>query len=877
VPVLSKTQLTDIWQEAHKAPEPAVAPAEPAPAIKPKPGQPGNVSVAGEDVNVIPKAASPEEKAHRVGLDKEEISDLVKTAKEEDHFFQNFSDPPKEEAGQLVTPDYGNLRNIYFKIRDKVYRYGGIQRADPELYDRLMKHFSERNAGVDKAVDKVKKLVGTPISSKDDVELSFIYEDKRLSPSPEQKEIYNKFSQALKAIEQAGLNQGLFPRTFQERMEEKILSEIQAHSEKVKSPEKSKVIQDLKVDLEKIRNMEYLPHRIVVQRVLESKLAQLKGEERKVFLDNLKRISFQYKTREGRSFLSEYVKSGLLEPKDVGIRKLTAETLADFYQKSALKGLFDYAQEKKLIMPASKSLQEKGWMTTREAGVTSPELKGKMIHPLLASAYSEIGYVRREIPVLSNIRRLFGKVKMAQFLKPNIIWTYDAIQMLWQGSFSMNPYRTVKYLKKNLRDVAEKSSDWHEKNKLNLFSFPSDFKRADLNRQIDMMIRQTSNEVPDILKKLESITKMTWKKSDLRSLHWAPMNTLANAAWTGDQVLRGMSYDYLQDKGATKEEAAKAAADTHGNYSILSDAYSDVAGYFLFVHAFRLLMPRQMIKMITDPITEVLKEKYASDNKISTIEAAKRIPKWKWQRWARTIAGTIMLPVMADLAMRKIGAKPEGKRLGPVAWKYRKEVTVDGQKHEVVIGMNYILNMPVKYWNRFTYSNPIDPKNSLLQKAEQGLKWEVAPLHRIFFWDIAQNRPSFGGGAYVYDPNATPAKQFSQMAGHVFKESYRFWGFTMNEFTEGRMTKKEKEAEQKIFDEAISRDQQKLISLFAYKYTRKDREEHKRIMRSVLRSEWKKRAYELRRKYEGKELQQRVQGLEEWRKRCEKWIEQGMR
>lgn len=91
------------------------------------------------------------------------------------------------------------------------------------------------------------------------------------------------------------------------------------------------------------------------------------------------------------------------------------------------------------------------------------------------------------------------------------------------------------------------------------------------------------------------------------------------------------------------------------------------------------------------------------------------------------------------------------------------------------------------------------------------------------------------------------------------------------------MTQKEKEAEQKIFDEALSRFDQGVLSVLGYKYTRRDREEAKRVMYSRLRYEYRRRGYELRRKYEGRELQQRIQGLEEWRKRCEKWIEQGMR
>lgn len=186
-------------RESHeRVPPPEPAEKEP-PLIQAKPDAPGTVSVGGEDVNIIPKAATPEEKAQQVGLTKDEVSALAKTAKEEDHFFQNITDPLGEEAGQLVVPDYGKLRDIYNRSHDWIFTFGEAKRLDEPLYHQLMASYGKRNAGVEKAVDGVRKAItGQEISSKDDALLSFVYEDKRLTPPEELKELYDKLSNILK-------------------------------------------------------------------------------------------------------------------------------------------------------------------------------------------------------------------------------------------------------------------------------------------------------------------------------------------------------------------------------------------------------------------------------------------------------------------------------------------------------------------------------------------------------------------------------------------------------------------------------------------------------------------------------------------------------
>jgi len=252
--------------------------------------------------------------------------------------------------------------------------------------------------------------------------------------------------------------------------------------------------------------------------------------------------------------------------------------------------------------------------------------------------------------------------------------------------------------------------------------------------------------------------------------------------------------------------------------------------------------------------------------------------KYKVNRWIKALAASAAMPILIDTYMRARGFEVEGKHLGPLAWKYKKVITTEeGKKREVVVGLNYILNIPVKYWNRITYYNPIRPRGRYWDAFLRMAKWEIHPIGRIFFWDIAQNRRSFGTGAQVYDPTASPPKQLAQVAKYIFGQGFRFWGGMMDAVGEGQMTEKERAEQEKVFDEGLSILDKVLFTAFGYKYIRQPLEERQAIMAMYLEKEYLSRAFDIARRYDGEEKEKRLDDLENWAEKCKIWIEKGMK
>ena len=809
-----------------------------------------------KEVEKIQEESIPTEPAEKY-LDK----DIIPAIKKVESVFDGIEGTAKIPAVKNL---FEPIKNLYDKTHDWIFTFGEARRAHPELYDRLMKSFAERNAGIEKAITDIEGVLeGKTISPEDDVELALTYEDKRLSIRPELKERYDKFSALLKNVETASLRKGIFRQSFQDRMIDDNLIKIEQLRQERVFPERSKKIQDLLDENEKIKNMRYLPHRSVVARVVEAKIQALTGEDKRIFIEKASRISAKFKMRTGRKFLEEYLRSGLLKPEDIGMRKLAVETLNSYYYRSSLQDLYDYAKRTELIKPVSEKLLLEGWYKARDIGITAPELRNQLVHPLLADSLSEMkemGAGKRG----NIVRQTMGLVKVAQFIKPSIIWIYDTVQKVMRGAYSLNPITEIKELTRASRDVWNKSPRYHELNKLNLFSFPYETPKAAVDEQIKMMIRRTQSDIPNLIKKLESITDMSWAKGDIspQDLLMAAYRGMANATWTGDKIIRTQSVGILERMGYSTEEAVKIASRAHGAYSELSLKFKKTLSPIVFVHSFRVLMPIEMAKIVGEPIKGLLDWK-AKEN-------GKKPRKSDVERWAKAILATIVMPVAIDQYL-----KARGFERDKWGWKWRKKIK--GRK-EIVVGVNFILNMPVKWWHRLTTYNPIDPTYRGIQGIRNFIKWEIHPITRIFFWDIAKNQKSFGSGEYVYDPNETNiAKQSAQIIKYVFGQSFRLYGKMMDATDAGNITTKEQMENEQIMKENLSKLDRTLFLIFGYAYIRKGQLERKRRMNKWLKLEFGKRKNSIIKKYPKKVTYQKIKKLRKWNIACRQWIRTKMR
>jgi len=458
-----------------------------------------------------------------------------------------------------------------------------------------------------------------------------------------------------------------------------------------------------------------------------------------------------------------------------------------------------------------------------------------------------------------------GVIKISQFIKPQIIWIYDGVQKAMIGAYSFNPLKEAKYLARGTRDVLNQTDKYHQLNELNLYQFPYETPRAAQDEMVNMAIRKTQADIPNWEKKLESITNMTWEKEEVNPLDvlMSPYRAMANATWLGDKIIRTSSVYALEDMGYPIEEAVRIASRGHGAYSELSLPFKRAMSPIVFVHSFRILMPMEMAKVVSEPIKGVIDAK----------TKGKKIPPHQKERWVKSIIGSLIMPVAIDLYMKARGFKRD-----KFAWKWRKEITDKmGRKKEIVVGVNYIINMPIKWWHRLTAHNPVMPTARPLQGIKNTLQWEVHPMWRILFWDLNKNKRSFGSWGYVYDPNETPMKQTTQIATYLFEQSFRFWGQIIDQAELGTITHKEKEEQEKVMKESLSYLDRILTGVFGYKYVRANLKERQGIMLKAMKKEHTKRAFLIKKKYSGEKQKRMMASLRGWQKRCMKWIRYEMK
>jgi hypothetical protein len=772
-----------------------------------------------------------------------------------------------ERKGFATVPELRAITDASKKVFDTVLTFGEVRRQNPQLYDRLMKTFGKRSAAMETAVNKLERIMPKTVPLADDVLLANTYEVKGQEPPERLKELYDNLSKILAENEKQILKEGILSRTFQERMIDENLARMAALEETLKHPAKSKRMQRLIAENEALKNMRYLPHTQVARNVIADKINKLPDDKRKAFLD---RLSSVYRKRAGKMTLKDYLKAGIIEPKDVRLSRLTAQALADYQRRSAMKALHDLAKEQGLIQPTSDALRAEGWLNQREIGITAPELKEKLVHPLYAQALREMVAARSGRGGLR--RELFAMVKIGQFIKPTIIYTYNAVQKMFRGMYSLNPKTEAVALRQAFHHVLNKTELYDKLNQDNLFQFPYEVSRGTQEEQLQLWMNRHDPDIDRAIKYAEKITDTAFINTDIskrrfiRNIFMSAHRAIGRLTWTGDKVQRTQSYLVNRQMGYGHDDAIKLASRSHGAYSELSKKYKDFMSKYFFVYSFRWLMPIEMGKVLLEPVIE---------GAYKFLKTGERPPRHKMERWAKAVIASIAIPVFVDSYMRWRGFEPE-KKLGPLAWKYKKTVVVDGREHEIVVGLNYILNQPIKYWQRLTSYNPIKPETRWMQSMKNVAKWELHPIYRIFFWDISQNRRSFGTGQKVYDTEANTAIQLAQVIGYTFGQSFRFIGGFMDAMGEGEMTELERERQEVILKEGLNGFDRILFTTLGYNYTRLPLEERQRIAMAQLNKEIMIRGITFHRKYEDEKLQDKMKQLEEWAMKMQTWIEDDM-
>ena len=773
--------------------------------------------------------------------------------------------PAGTHPGRLDLSALDEFVNISGKVGESVYdfmvAFGKAKRELPELYTALMESFGLRNARVDLAVNTINKITkGEKILGVINSEMSKIYEDKTRANelTGKDKEIYDNLAEINDWIEKKSIETGIFQRPFYERM----ILENKEKIEKLKAIHpNSKKIKELETENVRLSNIRYLPHNIIVKKTIEAKIKKLGRPERIAFLENLSRISAKFKKRSSKLLLQDYIDSGLITDDDIHFTALTAENLASFFYRASINNIYITADEMGLVMPESQDLLETGWQKTSELGIIAPEMKNKVLHPLLAASLQEMKSMKQQSTskIIRTAQRVLGIVKIAQFFKPVIIWHYDILEKYFRGIYSLNPVTEAKCWIKSIKSVLSHDQLNNQLLKGNVFGVPREVSAIQEKNQLRILNRRFLSNVPAVVKKLEKITGETWDKVTVLKLLQAPIRAIANITWLGDRICRTQGYLILRRMKYPHKEAMKVARKAYGDYSVLSKKYKDAASLIFFVYSFRLLLPIEMAKTFVEPIAETIR----------AIKTKEKIPKHKRERWSKAIIATILIPFLYDLYMKSQGWKKTEKHLGPIAWKWKKTLTVNGKKREIIHAVNNIINMPIKYWSRASYYNPTEKTQRGIQVARNLMHWEIHPLYRTI-GDILKNRQSFGGGLQVYDPNEKDIMQIGRIGVYLFSQTFKFWGAVLGEQT---LTHKQKTEQDKYLKKGITK-LDKILMSGGYQYIRLDKKTRKRLQLAMLDYEKSRRKANVRKKYDGEQKRKKLRKIIEWKKRMKKFIEE---
>jgi len=767
----------------------------------------------------------------------------------------------EDEAKRSGNVSLGLLKSMKDSVANFLVTAYKLKQEDTNLWYVWREQMFKTVASVEKGLTQMEKdMKGywTPISAKDAYDMAILFDGgKAPAFTGEKLKLYNRLAELNKKLENYKIKKGLTGK-FQDA-DITLLDEQIAELEKKGTAKALAKANELSQIREKISKMNYLP-----RKALLNKYWSASPREREAFFKKLKNtelLSSSYRHRKSILTLAELVNKEILQPKDINFIELTAENYVETAMKEAMRETYQIFEKNGMIKKTNKDLKLQGWVSPYKLGIKDPYLKEKLFHPALAQAFEQ--YIASQKP-RNWFARLLSTTKIAQFIKPNIVWFYDVAQILFRGLYSFNPAVNGKLAKQAIEVVKNKDDLYLHLLEKGLYPMPEGMPKKVLADQYARFARRHITDVSKFKKTLEMLAghTITTKDKDLPDIVLeglkAYVDPLANATWTGDKVMRTFGYLQAKRMGYSDEKAIRITREALGDYSVLSNKYKDIASYIFFVYAFRILMPVEMTKtLFIEPMRAIIKKATGND-----------VPKAEAERILKALLGFFALMYIPYKVMKHFGFKPTGKHLGPLAWKYAKSVLYKGKKKEIVVGYNNIINMPIKYWNRFTSYDPTNPTSPFIQVIGRVGKWEIQPFYRIMI-EILTNKPSFSTKPYVYNINDPWTKQVADMTQYFFEQSFRLYA-TIDDLSSGKTSYAKQQ--QEIIDTNMKLFTKVLVNIFGYTYVRSSRDYLKRIMLTQLKAERTKRLHKIIKSYTGEKQKMEINKLNSWYKRSLEYI-----
>ncbi|MBA7541675.1 hypothetical protein ES705_33991 [subsurface metagenome] len=426
------------------------------------------------------------------------------------------------------------------------------------------------------------------------------------------------------------------------------------------------------------------------------------------------------------------IENKMIEPKDMDIRRIMASYGHKVGHKIALAEIFKAAEKERMIRDYDEALIKKGWTLPHVRKY--PTLKGKMLHPVLSNVLEKYFFRRGFMPPV--LGKIFTYSKLLQFPNPLFLPMYDVYQSFWTGA--LTHFKTPLFMGRAIRSMIKKDQYYWDASYWGAFSTPytPDFKTFD-------------KEVKSLM---EKNTFMRYAKRYINPYHasW-------DAAWTGDNLIRMITYHYYRSRGFSLMESAQLTAKPHGDYAAIPSNTRRKLNKILFTPSFRIAMISAQSEMIGDLAKLITKEK-------RNIGTAKPRSKRYTKAMARMMAGLVGSLLIQETVMHKLGFKTDQWGL-----KYVKEIDIEGERKELVVHIANPANVFLRYYHRIKglleYDDP-DKYLALLNRA----KWDFHPLYQLGQELISNRGVSFEP---IWHPDDEPWKIWRDIGVYSLKRIVR--------------------------------------------------------------------------------------------------------
>jgi len=786
------------------------------------------------------------------------------------------------------------LRRVAEKVVGTFRAFGAARVSDKKLADRLDLAYAELSTAVDRGIRMVqaaRKATGQKKwSQSDGARILFSLEETgAASKLPDNlRPVYEAMDTVRKIITDAEKTAGVLKEEFPASARRAITDEIRQLQET--GGGNTKRLDKLEKDLEDLDRISgYLPHDIVARRVMEAIYSEMGRERRTTVSREMEQF---FRQRKGKRTLRDYFDAGILKPQDVDLGMTMMRMTADANRRIALAGLSKYATGNEYVKvskerPGEEYIAMRGM--PRGAELQIPGVKAKAgeqvwVHRLLADGLQTLGKVNAPKGslerIISPLDRFLAASKVGQFFNPRLIWAYNEMQRAYGGAYRWAEAVPVvgqavwaKNLSKAFRDVMTGSKRYDEALKLGVFQEPEIVGRATAEERMQVAAREMRDDlvknspmVSSALSLVERSMGKTYAVGDAKrktaeaimdTMVLAPLyRSIANVTWVGDRVQRQHTYNNLIEMGWPEAEAAAETARIHGAYSKLSGTpYKELTKRLAFVQAFRLLMPIQTVRSYSRAV------KLGFD-----AITGKDVPMHKVDQAVKSLLGTIVVPTVIDSLLVSLGWEPVetekemwtdklrtrlpgGKYRISWAlpnWKYKKEYTNDkGEKREVVLGVNNIVNMMQKWMSRgrgllsggHMRPEELDSRTAAMTDL---IRWEVNPFWRNMR-DIWENESSWG----ERPPRGDDGKDMGQAIGYFYRHTFRMANEIKRRVdkAEGNQLSYEKSQERDMklamngFEQFLFGGSPGRGGMLGYSYTRSDKNKRAGYMVSTLGSQ----------------------------------------